>query len=126
MIIPLKNNGEVMGVIEIAAFKSFDKHVRDFLEKIAESLASTLASAKIHDRTRTLLERTQQQAEEMRSQEEEMRQNMEEMQATQEEFNRREKTREEEFLHKEKDYLGEIQSLKLQLNITTNSKPQLA
>ncbi len=122
MIIPLRSNGEVMGVIEIAAFKPFEDHVREFLEKIAESLASTLASAKINDRTRTLLEQTQQQAEEMRSQEEEMRQNMEEMQATQEEFNRRERSREEEFERREKEYIAEIQSLRLKLNVTNNSK----
>jgi len=63
--------------------------VIQFIETVAESIASTLATTKINIRTTQLLEKSQQQSEEMAAQEEEMRQNMEELQATQEESARK-------------------------------------
>ena len=73
------------GVIEIAGFDPFENHHLEFIEKIAESIGSTLGNVKINIRTSKLLEESQEQAERLAQQEEEMRQNMEELQATQEE-----------------------------------------
>ncbi len=88
-IIPLLIDEKVLGVIEIASFNEFVPHQIEFLEKVAQSIASTITSVKVNIRTSELLTKTQQQAEEMLAQEEEMRQNMEELQATQEESTRR-------------------------------------
>jgi PAS domain S-box-containing protein len=89
ILVPLKHEEEVLGVIEMASFKVLEQHEVDFIEKIAESIASTILSVKINARTKMLLEQSQMQAEEMKAQEEEMRQNMEELQATQEEVERK-------------------------------------
>lgn len=89
ILIPMKMEEEVLGVIEIASFESFEQHHIQFLEDASLSIASSLNMAATNKRTSELLEKTQQQAEEMAAQEEEMRQNMEELQATQEESTRR-------------------------------------
>lgn len=91
MVIPLKLNGEIFGVMELASFKEYEPFEREFVIRLAETIAATISSAKVNERTKRLLEQSQQQAEELRSQEEEMRQNMEEMQATQEEIARKER-----------------------------------
>ncbi|MBC7921850.1 MAG: PAS domain-containing protein, partial [Ferruginibacter sp.] len=89
LIVPLKTENEVVGVVELASFRNFAVHEIAFVERVAESIASAIATLQINERSHRLLESSQQQAEQMRAQEEELRQNMEELQATQEEVARR-------------------------------------
>jgi transcriptional regulator with GAF, ATPase, and Fis domain len=84
LIMPLKLNEEIFGVIELAAFKRFEKHEIEFIERVSEIIASSISNLRTTTNIKVLLEKSQQQAEEMRAQEEEMRQNMEELTATQE------------------------------------------
>lgn len=91
LLVPLKVNGKIFGILELATFGRYEQHEIELVEKLAESIASTISTVRINESTRILLEKTQQQTEEMRAQEEEMRQNMEELEATQEEMRRKEK-----------------------------------
>lgn len=105
LVVPLKVDKEVYGLVELASFKDYQPHEIAFVEKLGENLASTLASVKTNQRNRKLLEDSKMAAESMHAQEEEMRQNMEELTATQEEMGR-----------KEKDYLLKISDLEEKLN----------
>ncbi|TAD95086.1 MAG: HAMP domain-containing protein [Bacteroidetes bacterium] len=83
LLVPIKINDKVLGVIELASFEVFEKYQMDWLEKVAENLASVITVSKNNLRTQILLEESQIQAEELRMKEEEMRQNLEELSATQ-------------------------------------------
>ena len=85
LIVPLKVNDEIHGVLELSSFHPFAEYVISFVEKVAESIATTISTVKINMRTTKLLADSQEQADRLSQQEEEMRQNMEELQATQEE-----------------------------------------
>lgn len=89
IIVPLVYHDEVQGVLELASFKKFATHEREFLERAGEFLASALTAVKTTTQMQHLLEQAQVQADQMRAQETEMRQNMEELQATQEEMERK-------------------------------------
>lgn len=89
MLVPLKVNDIVFGVIEIAAFKILEDYQREFIVKVADNIASTISSVKVNIRTKELLELSKQKSEELAAQEEEMRQNLEELQVTQEESDRK-------------------------------------
>jgi len=89
IVVPLKVNEDVVGLIELASFKELEKHQIDFVEKLGENIAHSITSFRINDNTAKLLAESQHQAEQMKSQEEELRQNQEELQATQEEISRK-------------------------------------
>ncbi|MCC5920232.1 MAG: GAF domain-containing protein [Cyclobacteriaceae bacterium] len=97
LLCPMIYDEKCYGVLEFASFKVFEKYQVDFIENIAESVASTLAKVSDNERTKHLLEESNMLTQQMQAQEEEMRQNMEEMQATQEEMER--STREFEALN---------------------------
>ena len=104
LIQPLIYNEQVYGVMEIASFNVFAEYQVEFIARLSESLASSIASLKVNQQTVRLLEETKTKTEEITSKEEELRQNMEEMQATNEEMRR-----------KENDYLKKISGLEQQL-----------
>lgn len=84
LLTPLKFEDNVLGVIEIASFEIIEKYKIEFVERIAESFASTISIAKINQQTVKLLENAKIEAEQRSLKEEELRQNLEELRATQE------------------------------------------
>lgn len=104
ILLPLKTEDSIEGVIEMAGFRRFEPHELEFLEKVCESTATVFKNVKNAERTKRLLQASQEQAEMMRSQEEEMRQNMEELAATQEEMQR-----------KEQEFIRQIETYKARL-----------
>ncbi len=91
LLVPMKLEERIFGILELASFEPIEKHKINFVEQVGESISSTLNSVKTAIRTNRLLEESKQQAEELASQEEEMRQNLEELQATQEDAHRKER-----------------------------------
>ncbi len=91
LIVPIKGDKDVLGVIELASFNELEKYEISLVEKIADSISSTLATAKINTRTAQLLEKAKVQTRRMKEQEEELLQNIEELKATKEEDEKKEK-----------------------------------
>lgn len=87
-IVPLEYNENILGVFEIASFDPLSDLQKQFIDKVAESIAGSVSSVKVNEQTTKLLQESQDLTEQMRAQEEELRQNQEEMMATQEETNR--------------------------------------
>ncbi len=100
IIMPLKVNDSIEGIIEIAFFRELQSFEIDFLSKAGEGIAAFIQTNRINEKTTLLLRQTLNQGEEMRAQEEELRQNLEEMEAIHEEASR-----------KEAEYLRQIEEL---------------
>ena len=89
LITPLIVNEQIFGVIEIASFNELEDYQVDFVEKMGESIASTLSNVLTNIKTQRLLDESKAMTEQLQAQEEEIRQNTEEMMATQEEMQRK-------------------------------------
>ncbi len=89
LLVPLKLEFKVLGVLEIASFNEFDEHEIRFVERLAENIASTLSTVKINAQTAELLKESRKQAKEIARKEQEMRKNLQELRITQQESARR-------------------------------------
>jgi CheY-like chemotaxis protein len=78
-VMPLLHNGELKGVIELAALKAFSAADQAFLNQVGASISIAIHSAQARMRVAELLQETQAQAEELEAQQEELRQTNEEL-----------------------------------------------
>ena len=84
LLVPVMLDNNVLGVIELASLGEIPSHQVDFVCKLAEALATTLAKVQANLRTKILFERTKKQAEELSSQENVFRKNMQALEKAQE------------------------------------------
>lgn len=87
-IVPLMNDGFVVGVLEIASFQSLTRHQLTFLEKAGESIASVLVARQAADKLQHLVDAMQHQAALLKEQDATMRRNLEQLAASEEEMKR--------------------------------------
>lgn len=88
LLVPCILDQKVFGVIEIASFDPVEPYKIEFIEKLGENIASSIANLRTQAKTNALLDASKHQADELAAQEEELRQNLEEMEATQEDLKR--------------------------------------
>jgi methyl-accepting chemotaxis protein len=90
LLVPLKIDQQIFGVLELASLHKLEQHQQDLVEKLAESIATTLSAVKTNERTSRLLEQSQQQAELLLKQEETMRKSLQELENANLELRRKE------------------------------------
>ncbi len=105
LLIPLRREDIVLGVMELASTEKIEDYKIKLLETISENIVSVLFSLRSNQTISKMLRDAQEQGEMLKAQEEEMIQTMEEMQANQEESSQREER-----------LLKELEELKEQLN----------
>ncbi|MBN1414425.1 MAG: GAF domain-containing protein [Bacteroidales bacterium] len=125
LIVPLKKEEQITGVVEIASFNEFGKHEIDFVEKVAESIAATMVTVRLHEQTAILLEESKKRSEEISQQEEELRQNLEELKATQEEMARIRKDEEQKEKERRESEQKMMEQLKEQQQLLSKEKALL-
>ncbi len=73
LVVPMISNDTVFGVIELASFDEMDDYQVRFVERLAESIATTIAAVKVNERTKILLGRYEKASEQMKDKEEELK-----------------------------------------------------
>lgn len=90
LIVPLKSEDKIMGVIELASFNILKPYEIQFVEQLGDSIASTLSSQRINIRTAELLSESQKKSDELAVREVELHKTMDEMTVARDEAQRRE------------------------------------
>lgn len=124
-IIPLIGEQKIYGVIELASFRKLQDFEIDFLKKISESVAATIATVRINEQTKLLLSNAQEYAQKMQAQEEEMRQNVEELASTQEVLEKREKEASDAFQKLSIEYEKKVAEMNNKERMLNEQKSQL-
>lgn len=103
LLVPLKFNDTILGVIELASLDELDTHQIVLVEKLAESLASALSTIHTTRHTASLLEESRNITRQLQHKEEELRNNSQELESAKENLSRqlKEATREMELRIKE-------------------------
>lgn len=79
LIMPLMSDKGLMGVLEIASFKFLKDYEIEFVKSLSKSIAATIESVKINERTKKLLAESQKQSEELARREKVLKETFEEV-----------------------------------------------
>ncbi|MGW0859136.1 HAMP domain-containing protein, partial [Streptomyces sp. NPDC002690] len=82
IVLPVLFEGKVLGVIELASFQPFTQIQRDFLNQLAEMIATSVNTISVNTRTEKLLEQSQELTEQLRDRSEELENRQKALQAS--------------------------------------------
>jgi len=90
LLVPLKIDEVVYGVIELATIKLLRPFEIEFVESLSERIASSITAVHISERTSDLLKQSQLQAEALQSKDSTMQENMQKLKQAQEDSSKKE------------------------------------
>ncbi|MGW1029791.1 HAMP domain-containing protein [Streptomyces sp. NPDC002577] len=82
IVLPVLFEGTVLGVIELASFQPFTQIQKDFLNQIAEMIATSVNTISVNTKTEVLLKQSQELTEQLRLRSEELEQRQKALQAS--------------------------------------------
>ncbi|MGV9252916.1 HAMP domain-containing protein [Streptomyces sp. NPDC003697] len=82
IVLPVLFEGTVLGVIELASFTPFTQIQKDFLNQIAEMIATSVNTISVNTKTEQLLKQSQELTEQLRLRSEELEQRQKALQAS--------------------------------------------
>ncbi|MFC8854250.1 HAMP domain-containing protein [Streptomyces sp. NPDC057144] len=82
IVLPVLFEGQVLGVIELASFTPFTHIQKDFLNQIAEMIATSVNTISVNTKTEVLLKQSQELTEQLRDRSEELEQRQKALQSS--------------------------------------------
>ncbi|MEU9851324.1 HAMP domain-containing protein [Streptomyces sp. NPDC047985] len=82
IVLPVLFEGKVLGVIELASFQPFTQIQRDFLNQLAEMIATSVNTISVNTKTEKLLEQSQELAQQLRDRSKELENRQKALQAS--------------------------------------------
>ncbi|GGY93269.1 HAMP domain-containing protein [Streptomyces nitrosporeus] len=82
IVLPVLFEGKVLGVIELASFQPFTHIQRDFLNQLAEMIATSVNTISVNQKTEKLLEQSQELTEQLRDRSQELENRQKALQAS--------------------------------------------
>ncbi|MET7622418.1 HAMP domain-containing protein [Streptomyces sp. NPDC005408] len=82
IVLPVLFEGKVLGVIELASFQPFNQIQRDFLNQIAEMIATSVNTISVNTKTEVLLKQSQELTEQLRERSAELENRQKALQAS--------------------------------------------
>ncbi|MCL8012920.1 HAMP domain-containing protein [Streptomyces sp. AS02] len=82
IVLPVLFEGQVLGVIELASFTPFTQIQKDFLNQIAEMIATSVNTISVNTKTEVLLKQSQELTEQLRERSEELENRQKALQAS--------------------------------------------
>jgi GAF domain-containing protein len=96
LLVPVMLDNKVLAVMELASLGEMPAYQIEFIQQLADALATTLAKVKANLQNRKLFEQTKKQAEALASQEKVFRQNLEKLEKEQQDYSLREEKMQKE------------------------------